>query len=123
MKLTKSNLKSRRVFAEDTMDSEVTIDPAAVELLFETQDVADLISEVTGEDVSVEMDEAGEAVTFTVGDDEITVTPEEDAEIVESAKSIRSARRPVVNSKRPNRRSTVSASRKNGVVVRRINKR
>lgn len=85
----------RRVMA----DEEVEIAPEATELLFETQDVADLVAEVTGEDVTVEA--TPEAVEFTVGEDDVyTVEPEGDEELVEASrrvahKSVRASRRVV----------------------------
>lgn len=68
--------------------------PEATDLLFETEDVADLVAEVTGETVEVETTD--DAVEFTVGEGEeaetFTVEPEEDAEILESARIPRSKR-------------------------------
>ena len=65
-------------------NSEVEVAPEATELLFEAQDVADLVAAVTDEDVQVETE--GEQVVFTVGEDEFTVEPEGDEEILESVK-------------------------------------
>ena len=99
--------------------ADVNIDEAASELLFEAEDVAELVSEVSGLPVDVTVDE--DEVTFTVGDDTFTVTPEGDEEIVEestrmrrSVRSVRagralSARRPAA--RRPAARK-VAASRK-----------
>ena len=67
--------------------AEVSVDEAATELLFEAEDVAELIAEVTDAPVDVTVDD--EQVIFTVGDDEYTVTPEGDEEIVEESKRIR----------------------------------
>lgn len=55
-----------------------------VSLLFEPEDVADLVSEVTGEDVDVAVED--DNVIFTVGEDEYTVSPEGDEEVLESSK-------------------------------------
>lgn len=100
-------------------EAEVTVDEAATELLFEAEDVAELVSEVAGLPVDVEVDE--DQVVFTVGDDEYTVTPEGDEEIVEqsrrmskSARSVRAGRRIV----RPARR--VAASRRVAPATRRV---
>lgn len=73
----------RRVVA----DTEVEVAPEATELLFEAEDVAELVAEVTGEDVAVEVAENG--VEFTVGEDIITVEPEGDEELLEAATSVR----------------------------------
>ena len=93
-------------------DTDVSVDAEATELLFEAEDVAELVSEVAGLPVDVTVDE--DEVVFTVGDDEYTVTPEGDEEIVEqsrrmrkSSRSVRAGRQMV---RRPARR--VSASRR-----------
>jgi len=79
-------------------EPEVDVDPEASELLFETEDVAELIAEVTGMPVEVTADE--DTVVFAVGEDEFTVEPEEDVEFVESCvktpkKSVEASRKPV----------------------------
>ena len=94
-------------------DAEVTIEEAATELLFEAEDVAELIAEVTAAPVDVSVDE--NAVIFTVGDDEYTVTPEGDEEIVEESTRIRRSTKSVQASKAPARRvpaRRVAASRR-----------
>ena len=67
----------------DVEEAEVTIDDAATELLFEAEDVAELISEISGEPVDVTVDD--DEVVFAVGEDEYTVTPEGDEEVVEDS--------------------------------------
>ena len=91
-------------------EAEVTVDEAATELLFEAEDVAELVSEVTGLPVDVTVDE--DEVVFAVGDDEFTVTPEGDEEIVEQSTRVRKSARKVAASRtvRPTRK--VAASRK-----------
>lgn len=104
--------------ADDAVvEDEVTVDAAASELLFEAEDVAELVSEVAGLPVDVTVDE--DEVTFTVGDDEYTVTPEGDEEIVEESTRMRRGARRVSaarNTVRPARKvaaaRSVSASRK-----------
>ena len=66
-------------------NTEVEVAPEAAELLFEAQDVADLIAAVTEEEVQVESE--GEEVVFTVGEDEFTVAPEGDEEVLESVRT------------------------------------
>mgnify|MGYP003305232799 CR=1 FL=1 len=102
----------------DIEEDEITVDEAATELLFEAEDVAELIAEVTGEPVDVTVDDS--EVVFAVGDDEFTVTPEGDEEIVEQSTRIRKSEKSVRanRSVRPARR--VAASRK--VAARRIRK-
>lgn len=92
---------------EDEVE-DVEIAPEATELLFEVEDVAELVAEVTGEDVTVDADE--NVVEFTIGDDEVyTVEPDDDAELVESAKS---CRKPVKASRRVAKRSIRKTSRR-----------
>ena len=101
--------KGRKVLA----DEEVFVEPEASDLLFEAEDVAELVAEVTGEQVDVAAED--NFVTFTVGEDEFTVTAEGDEEILESRKVApkrnvnASTRRKVEN----RRRSTAMASREN----------
>lgn len=92
-------------------DAEVSVDEAATELLFEAEDVAELVSEVSGMPVDVTVDE--DQVTFTVGEDEYTVTPEGDEEVVEESRRMRRSARTVRANRqmrRPARR--VAASRR-----------
>lgn len=88
--------------------ADVTVDDAATELLFEAEDVAELVSEISGQPVDVTVDD--EIVTFTVGDDEYTVTPDGDEEIVEESKRIRRSAKSVRAGRRiPARRVPASA--------------
>jgi hypothetical protein len=97
--------------AEGDGEAEVTVDDAATELLFEAEDVAELVSEVTGLPVDVTVDE--DEVVFAVGDDEYTVTPEGDEEIVEQSTRMRKSARRVAASRRMARPARkVSASRR-----------
>ena len=91
--------KRRPIRANEEMGTgEVMVAPEATDLLFEAEDVAELVAEVTGEDVEVVADEAG--VTFTVGDEEITVEPEGDEEILEAVRKNVRGKRPVKASAR-----------------------
>ena len=62
-------------------------------LVFEAEDVAQLVAEVTGEDVEVEADE--NSVVFTVGNYDYTVEPEGTEEILESSTKVLRGKRPV----------------------------
>ena len=100
--------------AEGEGAGDVSVDAEASELLFEAEDVAELVSEVAGLPVEVTVDE--DEVTFTVGDDEYTVTPDGDEEIVEESKRMRKSARSVkadrrISARRPMARR-VSASRR-----------
>lgn len=76
-------MKINRVSSKIVADDEVMVDDTmpedtASDLLFEADDVAELLSEVTGEEVGVDTDE--DTVIFTVGDDEYTIEAEGDEE-------------------------------------------
>ncbi len=99
-------------FEENIEDQgEVFVDESASELLFETEDVAELVAEITGMDVDVTVDDEADSVTFGVGEEEYTITPEGDEEVVESStKKFRSRRVDASKASRAPRR--VSASRR-----------
>ena len=59
------------------------------EILFEASDVAEVLAEATGEPVDYTVDDETTEVTFTVGENEITVTPEGDEEVVEESTRVR----------------------------------
>lgn len=106
-------IQRRRITAAE---GDTTVAPEATELLFETEDVANLLAEATGEDVEVTTSDDGGQVEFAVGEDVFTVTPDEDeTEVLESV------RRPMKG------RRTVSASTKRRVsaskVTRKVAKR
>lgn len=92
-------LKNRRIMA----DEEIEVAPEASELLFEAQDVAELVAEVTGE--TVEVTAEGDDVTFVVGEgetvEEYTVSAEGDEEILESSNRAFRGKRTVSASRRP----------------------
>lgn len=91
-------------------EGEVTVAPEASELLFEAEDVAELVAEVTGEAVEVEVDE--DVVTFAVGDDTFVVEAEGDEEVLESVRKPFRGKKPVRASRRPTARRPVAASRR-----------
>lgn len=120
-----SQASRRRVRAEEDFDApvapeaevveDVTVDEAASELLFEAEDVAELVSEVSGQPVDVTVDD--DAVSFTVGEDTYTVTPEGDEEVVEesrrmrrSARSVRAGRQ--ITRRRPTARRVAASQRR-----------
>lgn len=81
----------RRIRANEEMDEEVVeeeggvdVAPEASDLLFEAEDVAQLVAEVTGKDVAVSADD--DVVTFEVGEDEFTVEADGDEEILETTR-------------------------------------
>lgn len=89
-------------------DTDVEVSPEATELLFETEDVAQLLAEVTQQPVDVDTTDDGESVEFTVGEDVYTVESEGDEEVLESVrkpfkrkKAIKSSRQISKNIKKP----------------------
>lgn len=126
--------RKRRIVADDEIDVEnidieempaddmpsegdVDIAPEATDLLFEVEDVAELVAEVTGEPVEVTADE--DVVTFAVGDTEFTVEAEGDEEVLESVrksfkgkKSVKASSRSRMPAKRPVARGKIKASTK-----------
>lgn len=87
MKISRGNRKMIRANEDAAMET--------ADLLFEAEDVADLVAEVTGEEVTVEANPDGDSVTFTVGEDEYTVEAEGDEEVVESSTRMLRSRKPV----------------------------
>lgn len=89
-------------------DAEVNVEPEASELLFEAEDVAELLAEATGEVVDVTAD--SDQVVFSVGEgedaQEFTAVPEEGAEILESSSRNLRGKRTVSASRRPARQSS-----------------
>lgn len=120
--------RKRRIVADDEIDvadidvEEMPADeggadiaPEATDLLFETEDVAELVAEITGEPVEVTADE--DVVTFAVGDTEYTVEAEGDEEVLESVrkpfkgkKTVRASRSAKMPAKRPAARGKIKAS-------------
>lgn len=76
----------------------VDVAPEASDLLFEAEDVAELLAEVTGEPVEVTADQ--DTVVFAVGDEEFTVEAEGDEEVLESVRKPLRGKRPVSASRK-----------------------
>lgn len=77
-------IQRRKIMASEEMGGEPTVAPEASDLLFEAEDVAELVAEVTGAPVEVTADDT--TVVFTVGEDEYTVEAEGDEEILETSR-------------------------------------
>ena len=92
-------IKNRKPMTKRPVKAETDIAPDAADLLFEAEDVAQLVAEITGEDVEVTADE--NEVTFEVAGEEFTCTAEEDIDEVESSKSIKRSMKRVAASKKP----------------------
>ena len=93
--------RNRRVTADTNAAQGVS------DFVFDTDDVAELVADVTGEDVEVGVSEDGESVEFSVGDEMFICSGEPFDESVETASKI------------GHRKKRVSASA-NGRTVRRI---
>lgn len=91
-----------------TAGEEVEVAPEATDLLFEAEDVAELVAEVTDETVTAETTEEGD-VEFTVGEDDVyTVQPEGDEEVLEAThKSIKNKKPVKASTNRKNRKRNV----------------
>lgn len=90
---------NRVIRANDDM---VNVPEEASDLLFEAEDVAQLVAEVTGQDVDVAVDD--DAVTFSVGDEDFTVEADGDEEVLEASTSVRGRRTVAASQKRVARR-------------------
>ena len=94
---------------EEVVEAPVEVAPEASDLLFEADDVAELIAEVTGKDVTVTAEE--DTVTFEVGEDEFVVEAEGTEEILESTKRPLANKRPVKASRKAAPRKAATARR------------
>lgn len=101
-------IQRRRITANADVDGETTVAPEASDLLFEAEDVAELVAEVTGEPVDVTADD--DAVTFAVGEDEYTVEAEGDEEILEAVRKPLRSKKTVAASRRINRNTRTRRS-------------
>lgn len=97
--------------AEMEEETEVIVDPEATDLLFEAEDVAELLAEATGEAVEVTVDD--DIVEFAIGDVVLTAEAEGDEEVLEACtKKVMKGKRTVAASKKaPAKKAPVKASR------------
>lgn len=110
-------IQKRRIVADDEIEEmqaeggegAVEVDPEAAELLFEVQDVAEFVAEVTGEDVDVTAD--GDEVVFGIGEDEYTITAEGDEEVLEASTKVIASKKAKSTRRKPVSASTNRASR------------
>lgn len=108
-------IQKRKITAADEVDMEgAQVAPEASDLLFEAEDVAELVAEVTGEPVEVTADEDGNSVTFAVGDDEYTVEAEGDEEVLEAVRKTFRGKKAVSASTNRN------IAKKNSKVIRKL---
>ncbi len=109
--------KSRKVMSAEDIDVEVDVAPEATDLLFEAEDVAELIAEVTDEVVEVNVD--GDDVVFNVGEEEFVVTPDGDEEILESSRRVLKGKKPISSGRKIMRKQPVKSSTR---TIRKISK-
>lgn len=91
LKAIKADEEVEDVEAPEAPEAEVA--PEATELLFETEDVAQLLAEVTDEDVTVDVDDDTDEIVFTVADEEYTVAPDGEEELLEASTRIMGKKR------------------------------
>lgn len=119
-------IQKRRIVAEDVIEeqvddvvmdeagegdvADVQVDPAATDLLFEAEDVAELVAEVTGQPVEVTVED--DFVEFAVGEDVYTIEAEGDEEVLEASTKILKNKRTVsASTRRPAAKRQVAASK------------
>lgn len=110
VKASNNRISRRRAIRASEEDAEVVeeagdvdVAPEASDLLFEAEDVAELVAEVTGEDVAVTAED--DVITFEVGDDQYIVEAEGDEEILESTKVNRAGKKAVKASRKVARKA------------------
>ena len=108
-------IQRRKITAADEVEmGDATVAPEASDLLFEAEDVAELVAEVTGEPVEVTADDSGNSVTFAVGENEFTVEAEGDEEVLEAVRKTFRGKKAVSASTNRN------IAKKNSKVIRKL---
>ena len=103
---------------DQVADDEVAVEPAAAEMLFEAEDVADILAEVTGQPITVEVADDASQCVIGVGDDEFTIDAE-DAEQINEAAPV-PEEEPVAESKKIRGKAVQAASKLGGKVIKRV---
>lgn len=112
MRIAKKPTKMKTVRAAEEVAevAEVDVTPEATELLFETEDVAQLLAEVTESEVVVDVaDDDSDTIVFSVDGDEYVVEPEGTEEILEATRRPLRGRKSV---KASTRRRRVAGARR-----------
>lgn len=118
MKITKKSVQAAKAVRNKPIKA--AEDPMETELMFEVEDVVDLVAEVTGKDVEIAIDDETDVATLTVGEDEYEIDVS-DAEVLEEAPEAEKSTEPVVESRILRGRKAVNASA--GKIVRSVKKR
>lgn len=107
---------------DQVADEDVAVEPAAAEMLFEAEDVADILAEVTGQPITVEVADDASQCVIGVGDDEFTIDAEDAEEINEGepAPAEEPEEEPVVESKKLRGKSVQASSKLGGKVIKRV---
>ncbi len=102
----------------DQVANDVDVEPSAAEMLFEAEDVADILAEVTGQPITVEVADDASQCVIGVGDDEFTIDAE-DAEQINEAAPV-PEEEPVAESKKIRGKAVQAASKLGGKVIKRV---
>ena len=102
----------------DQVAYDVDVEPSAAEMLFEAEDVADILAEVTGQPITVEVADDASQCVIGVGDDEFTIDAE-DAEQINEAAPV-PEEEPVAESKKIRGKAVQAASKLGGKVIKRV---
>lgn len=102
----------------DQVADDVDVEPAAAEMLFEAEDVADILAEVTGQPITVEVADDASQCVIGVGEDEFTIDAE-DAEEINEAEPV-PEEEPVAESKKIRGKAVRASSKLGGKVIKRV---
>lgn len=93
-------IQKRKIVAEDQINQDaqveepvVEVEAEATDLLFEAEDVAQLLAEATGESVEVTVED--DFVEFAVGDQVLTAEAEGNEEVLEASTKVVASKRTV----------------------------
>ena len=103
---------------DQVADDEVAVEPAAAEMLFEAEDVADILAEVTGQPITVEVADDASQCVIGVGEDEFTIDAEDAEQINEAEPAPKEE--PVAESKKIRGKAVKASSKLGGKVIKRI---
>lgn len=102
----------------DQVADDVDVEPSAAEMLFEAEDVADILAEVTGQPITVEVADDASQCVIGVGEDEFTIDAE-DAEQINEAEPV-PEEEPVAESKKIRGKAVRASSKLGGKVIKRV---
>lgn len=103
----------------DQVTDDVDVEPAAAEMLFEAEDVADILAEVTNQPITVEVADDASQCVIGVGDDEFTIDAE-DAEVINEDEPAPAEEKPVAESRKIRGKAVKASSKIGGKVIKRV---